>query len=1241
MRARIAALPLLVATSFAANIPITSLGVTATEAAFRYCEAGTATIAVTANPAGMSSYTPNDVNSSLFTGSNLDTRIPAPLLLGNCKILVVGAQTSALASDGNYYSRALQATTPHVLTLTAGSDSGSTTFTTSNPALGNSSPMIAPYVSGPWGNYAWPSMSWTDQTKLYIDPRTGLLIKRITGPGQSPSFTQVETATYAYDIASAWTTASCILGTSCYASTASTGMANALFLSVAGIQFNGPGFYAENQYDDLQITMGKAYASGAGGQLSGCISVDHGQHCLGSAITASLPNGIGSAAAVSAPTSGSTCPTDFPCPLFADWGQLKITAEQQSNETGTVSVSGTTVTLVSVTGQPTFFPLSLIPGDHITISGSSPTCPANDCTIAGLVNQSTLTISQNLGALGTASFAMTNFGYMVWNSGAGTVFLQNATYTVAGSTGFSVGVDGGSNDCSSATVTVNYQADGMTALVPAQIGRTCQFLDVSNNPSMYLFIPQTGESRLIAYGSDTLGNQIGQGTFDPSSPNIVWYYGNSNHHAYKCTYNASTGHYAALSPSYVDPATSASYTCADETSMAGQDLLTQISNIVPGFNASYFNHLYGWGPLLGNYVGFAVQAGGEGGITYNCWFDVTQAAGSQVVACNNTWTTYPARWGGQHGFFTMRTINGWATVFVTPLLSPSATGTGQYNLSINSITGDSGTGLTSNIATDPTTQNCASLGVSDPRWIALGATGNTCIQMIIATEPQNTSPSSVDKAQFPSACNASYAQLQTIQPGDFFTDGGNISAEQFLVAGKTGSGCSPITLVIARGASAPCSGPTSHSNGWTPVMQPNGACTGNNMWSQESTPNIPYADPAGLDTGHSFIGLSDGTGTNLGQYTVYNQLVGFYSYAVRQGNLPSMVSSSPYGVNMTPLFAGSTGGIYGANAISYIQAHPGGQSNLATPPTIGYDGRPPGPPSGCTNDCLQWYHTLTLVGGQANTYQISCPEGSPSGACIDSADPKKLAWAAWAGRFSLTDISGPGSVASDASPYTFCYAYNANECVSGSSVGNRYVVVPNADTGGACYGAAPDRNAPCLVVVPSEAGQATEFNWNQFDPHAALWRSLGYLFNGAGATNNYWNVHGISDGTWAFADLFWKEGVRNDIVAIKLPTWPSTDTVTRSTFVNVPVSAGGPTGTTARVRFGYNTNLYCTTRLEQCSTAGVAPYTWVSETQTFTACSPSCDIQVPALSGQMLYYVVDRQLAGVTSSGEMKVVSVP
>jgi len=1188
------------------------------------------TIVLTPSPSGAGpSGTPNDVNAMLFSASNIDTSRASTVQSGNHRYVVLGQRTSALAGDGNYYSRALQANTSHSGSLSCGSDSATFSFTTADPPPGDSGPDAVPWVSGPWGNQAWPTMSWSSQNP-YVDPLTGLVIERISGPGQSGGSTYSWTYTSVIDGASAWTNPTNVYGNSGYASTAAKGQANALFLPV--YNNNGHGFQNEAGVDDMQAYFGSAYTDTSGDTLSACWSRNHGQNCIGNAVTLTLPVGSGSAASVSGPGN-------YPSPMWSGWGSPQITPEDFLNPTGTVNTSGTTVTLVSINAG-TYFPLSIVAGDHITINGT-------DYTISALVNAQQLSLTTSAGTQSGVIFSLQNFGLMVWNSGvSGTVYARGAVYNEAYSNLFSIGDDGTYNPCSVQTVTVNYAADGATLLGTPETGRVCNLIDISNNPNLYLFIPATGETRLIGYGGVSTFGNIGNGatqTFDPGNANTVYFAqnGSSNPNVYKCTYS---GNYAALPPNYTG-ATSPNWTCTNLTSGTGNDLLSQISNAVSGgVNTSYFDRISGFGPMAGNYISITLQLG-QGSIGYGCFFDVTQSAGRQVVACHDSWSTYPWRWFGWHGTFSADTSAGWGHAFGVPLWSQSATGIGLYQMTPTAITGETGTtALTANVATDPTTQNCQTLGVSTSSpWYALGAAGNNCIRVTVPTEPQNVAPSAADLAQWPSACNPNYAQLQTIQPGDYLYDlaNGTGNGENFLVAGKTGSGCSSITLVIARGVNQACAYiPQTHSNGFTFVVGATANCDGNLYWYQATNPSMAYVDNSADYLAHSFTGQADSTGTNLVNYQVYAANFGYKSYGVRQGALPALIGQADqYGAQMVYPFNGSTGGI----GTSYVQTHPGGQSYLASPNTLGYDGRPVGGAGGGVSTV--WYHTLTLVSG--NVYQISCPEASLGGSCIDSADPKRLGWAAWAGRFMLHDVSGPSSNILTAAPYTFCYAYHAGECVSGSSAGNRYVNVANATTTGNCIVGALDQNTPCLAAANAEVGNAVQFNWAVSDPNAVNWRRLGYALGGPGQTDNYWNVHGIVDASWAFTEVDWKDGIRKDILAYQLPPWPATDSVNRSQYVQVPIQLSGNTGDTVRIEFGYQEfgapgSLNCTSRGEVCFTSASAtpsnPFVWSSETQSYTSCGSGCTVNVPALPGRVLYYRLHRKnAAGVESVGPIQI----
>jgi hypothetical protein len=110
---------------------------------------------------------------------------------------------------------------------------------------------------------------------------------------------------------------------------------------------------------------------------------------------------------------------------------------------------------------------------------------------------------------------------------------------------------------------------------------------------------------------------------------------------------------------------------------------------------------------------------------------------------------------------------------------------------------------------------------------------------------------------------------------------------------------------------------------------------------------------------------------------------------------------------------------------------------------------------------------------------------------------------------------------------------------------------------------------------------------------------------------------------------------------MKLPPWPGgtygeqDDPAKRADFIRYPVSLAPAAGATyARARFGYAengpaTSFFCTSRQEACSTdipvASPADlFSWISQVSTHQPCTSNCTLVIPAVSGRMLYYVIDR-----------------
>lgn len=117
----------------------------------------------------------HDVDSTLFAGSNLDSRSTS-VNSGTLRKIVVGKIGAAdKGLDNVWYSRALQAWTMHSYSLCSGTITG--TFMTTNVPLGQTHAMVLPVDPAVPGAYAWPD--FVDRTTPVIDPQNGMWLKLI------------------------------------------------------------------------------------------------------------------------------------------------------------------------------------------------------------------------------------------------------------------------------------------------------------------------------------------------------------------------------------------------------------------------------------------------------------------------------------------------------------------------------------------------------------------------------------------------------------------------------------------------------------------------------------------------------------------------------------------------------------------------------------------------------------------------------------------------------------------------------------------------------------------------------------------------------------------------------------------------------------------------------------------------------------------------------------------------------
>ena len=207
---------------------------------------------------------------------------------------------------------------------------------------------------------------------------------------------------------------------------------------------------------------------------------------------------------------------------------------------------------------------------------------------------------------------------------------------------------------------------------------------------------------------------------------------------YKCTYNASDptwGNYREWNNGYNVNADNPAVSCVNITKASlGNDLETQIRTLIPGFAVGRFQ--FGPGSLKGRYFSLMARTQ-QDGMGYYIRFDtVTQ----RVTYAHDSWSTAPLRWGGIHGFPSSVTPN-YGGLYVVPLRAATSTGIGQYQMSISSIDGLPDTSLTS---TYTDSRTCLQLGVTNPSFIAEGATGRACIAVNVTGEPYNPTPSAAE-----------------------------------------------------------------------------------------------------------------------------------------------------------------------------------------------------------------------------------------------------------------------------------------------------------------------------------------------------------------------------------------------------------------------------------------------------------------------------------------------------------------
>ncbi len=525
--------------------------ITATQAVLTYTAPSAS--ACTLQVSQSSTFAPlvHDVNTSLFGGSNLDSR-PGSTANGLRRSFVVGTRRSDQAADGKLYSRALQAATTHYYRLSCGPETATGQFATANPPLGNTFPEPMPFNPAGWGNYGWPTIDWNDKTRVYIDPLTGIAIKRMTGPGEvrghvhGYGWDSAGIFSSYVDLHGAWTHAQNIVGNGAAPSQAvvagySGANRDPIFVAwgPGGLPegfstFNPePGYGLVSILDNVQLAIfgTGTDASPENRTVEVCLSFyDSGATCNTRYYPVILPT--------SAPRPSSKASAVYPASgVFPDggawqgWGTI-AKRNDISVSSGTFSATGTTVTLTTCCHQAEFN-LNWRNGGRIHMEGSAPACPKDVCTILSVTDGAHLEIAERLPSAIRGKYYSLTSGAVVRKATAIGAVELSVSSAYSESAGL-ISANGGDHElCSRNPVTVSYAADGVSPITPVS-GEFCLPF-VTTAPVLYLLIPSTGETRYLspvyidthstARGpEDLIGTGTGiaswtSGSFDPAIAN--------------------------------------------------------------------------------------------------------------------------------------------------------------------------------------------------------------------------------------------------------------------------------------------------------------------------------------------------------------------------------------------------------------------------------------------------------------------------------------------------------------------------------------------------------------------------------------------------------------------------------------------------------------------------------------------------------------------------------------------------
>ena len=1101
-----------------------------------------------------------------------------------------------------------------------------------------------------WHNANFPAIDWTPagREKWYADPVTGIQLRPVLRP-EDFSWSDKNDRTFLHwSGGEGWTNAAAAVNGSTSTAVAGT---NPMILYPAPVD---P--WAGNQM--AVMTMGLVVYGYCGGtredcKLVVCASFHPDEGCAGTPFEVSVPAGTAMKVVPGSAHKygGSAFPAEYPRPLWAGWGDVRITRDRAVPLTqGTSSRIVDGVLTIDAPGHtiPGHIPRTLKAGHRIWVQDSP--CANQICTVDENHDAGSVTLREKFSSQGK-QFRPLPWGILVRKKTATGTLYAGFKYRAAGQINSSTGTAG--PVCGPIEQVDADGVKGHPCGIPERGGPYYLLYFISNDGSVVR--PIAGLTAPPEFGGNFRGQSV---SFSPTDGRL--FYVKNGSMVYRLRYSGDwknsvwdteDGRYR------VNPG--GDYPYFDEglkwEVAINPDPATQITEKYPAqvsppyrpWTSASFAGVTGNVAVLYR----TVNGGQDDGPCQIAPFDLV--TGKLIDFINSLEAGGPAAWGNCHNVGVNPLVANTLTMSFNILKVNNAAkiSGGPYQLRLEAVQrggawstntclewpAGSGTQCSGVPAYD---KGCPE-GLSD-EYTSFGATGDACVTLLLSGNACNVVPAPGD-TQIYGACawNPGYAAAPPLRPGHSFVDpvaGGSAAGDsehfRVLTVEDAGNGklkvkaqrngsrdycCGTNGTVNPPGNNCVChNGQLSHKDQWVPMMTPGSkaSCNASAIQATYANPEVP--DKSFVELSRSFQGhAAYGKGPNGTVRYLGNGVTTLAKFADLGQQPPVKLSRTLTQFNG---IAAPIGRIY-QQYLNHSQ-RAGDDTTVfsfdanAVNPSVGIGGNDMGNSIGPRPGKL----FERIIG---DIWKLSA---------IDPVDYKNRPLLGWAGPKVLKDVSGPASDISSSQDYTFCYAYKAGECYPGAAQGDIYVKAPLVFKHSSwqnewCQTGMEYANIPCILSASPVAGYTRQFRSDRSDLDGSDQRLITSALRPYGTHYPFWSItaHPSADLVLVPAGGI-LEGLHHNMLLASLPPWQ--DVLPRR---NVPggytVSLGPGEGKGhARVKFGYTPEFYCTERAEACVTdAALKPFAFVStDTLTPDECSAGCQIIVPAMPGRQLYTEVER-----------------